>query len=289
MRVSGKITHSFYCFLQAREFDISRLYALTDLEMEFLKDPTQWLPIEPVESFLKSLKNEYNKHFLDKNFLTTVGHSCFELGAWGDLDSVLKMQSNRPVFSNLPVFLSYFVSDGFFLIPDRNEPQFLSFKCSLSSEAFPFVTEYLRSTLETLPVYTGKNHAEVKWIRNYVQIEWEEKSSQASLFSEPLNTNIKPEILSDLKHFLEKVEKELYSQRQNMEEKDKQIRNLKDQLLLQGLPLSEDMAILLKKIQQDLLSLKESVVGNEVSGEVFNRKIESLLENLSQLQKGLNF
>ena len=290
MQVSGKITHSFYCFLQARGFDVSRLYELTDIEMEFLKDPSQWLEIEPVEAFLKKLKNEYASHFLDKDFLTTVGHSCFELSAWGDLDSVLKMKSNRPVFSHLPVFLSYFISDGFSLVQERKTQDFVSFKCELSSEDFPFVSEYLRSALEALPTYSGKNRAEVKWIRHYIHIEWENKETQTSLFSEPLNLNIKPEILTDLRHFLEKVEKELYYQRQKMEEKDKQIRNLKDQLLLQGLPLSEDIIVLLKNMEQNLLDLKENETESKSSSIQLNQKakVDSLLDGLGQIKNWLN-
>ena len=285
MRVSGKVTHSFYCFLRARGFDVSRLYELTDMEMEFLKDPSQWLPLDQVESFLKKLKNEYASQFRDKNFFACVGHSCFELGAWGDLDSILKMKDAQPAFSDLPVFLSYFISDGFSLTHERKEQGFLSFKSNLSSEDFPFVVEYLQFALEALPVYTGKNQAEVRWIRNYIQIKWEDQDTQVPLFSEPLNINIKPEILRDLKHFLEKVEKELYYQRQKMVEKDREIRNLKDQMIMQGLPLSEDMLALLKNMEKNLQELKDSLRA-ENAEEKLSQKIDSLLEGMAQIKKG---
>ncbi len=268
---------------------MSRLYELTDMEMEFLKDPSQWLPMDQVESFLKKLRNEYADQLGDKDFFARVGHSCFELGAWGDLDSILKMKDAQPAFSDLPVFLSYFVSDGFSLTHEREEPGLLSFKSNLSSEDFPFVTEYLRSALEALPVYTGKNQAEVKWIRNYVQIKWEDQDTQVPLFSTPLSINIKPDILRDLRHFLEKVEKELYYQRQKMAEKDREIRNLKDQMIMQGLPLSEDMIVLLKSMEKNLLELKSSACSESTTqkGEVEqNRKIDSLLEGVAQIKKG---
>ena len=51
MQVSGKITHSFYCFLQARGFDISRFFELTSVEIEALKNPSGWVEISKVESF----------------------------------------------------------------------------------------------------------------------------------------------------------------------------------------------------------------------------------------------
>ena len=127
MQVSGKITHSFYCFLDKQEFDMSRLYALTDLEMEFLKDPYQWLPIDLVESFLKKIESEYAGHSKNKGFFSHVGGSCFELSAWGDLDSVLKMKSDRPVFSNLPVFLSYFISEWVFSCKGERSSVFFKF------------------------------------------------------------------------------------------------------------------------------------------------------------------
>ena len=127
MRASGKITHSFYCFLRARGFDVSRFFELTSLEIEFLKDPSQWMELNQIESLLKKLKQEYSPHFVDQDFIVSVGQACFELGAWGELDSVLKMKQTEPVLTNLPVFLSYFISDGFSLIKEREESGFLGF------------------------------------------------------------------------------------------------------------------------------------------------------------------
>ena len=298
MRVSGKITHSFYCFLHTRGFDVSRLFELTSLEMEFLKDPSQWMDLNQIESLLKKLNQEYSSHFVDQGFLMSVGHACFELKAWGELDSVLKMKQTEPVFNNLPVFLSYFISEGFSLINDREEPGFLSFKCNLSSEEYPCVTEYLRSVLEALPVYTGKTRAEVKWIRDYIQVRWEIENAQTSLFIPSSEINIKPELLSDLRQFLEKVEKELYHQRQQIEEKDKQIRNLKDQLLMQGIVLPEEISISIQQMEQNLLELKSSLLSikhtkKEQAESTLPQidiisSLDSILQSLIQLKETLN-
>ena len=286
MRVSGKITHSFYCFLRARGFDVSRLYELTSLEMEFLKDPSQWMSLVQVEAWLKKLQQEYSSHFVDQDFLIKVGHSCFELKAWGELDSVLKMRKSKDLFSHLPVFMSYFVSGGFSIVHERSEKGFLGFKCNLSSEEYPFVTEYLRAVLESLPVYSGKTPAEVQWIRRYIHIRWEEENRQTSFFSGSSNININPELLSDLKRFLEKVEKELYYQKKQIEEKDRQIRKLKDQLLMQGEAVPEDSAVLLQQVEQGLLELKKDFFSEE--GEEFRmntpEKVDSLLQVLDQLK-----
>ncbi len=295
MRVSGKITHSFYCFLRIRGFDVSRLFEFTSLEMEFLKDPSQWMELDQVESFLRKLVHEYSSHFIDKDFLISVGHSCFELNAWGELDSVLKMRKAEPVYSHLPLFLSYFISDGFSLVSERNESGLFGFKCNLSSDDYPTVTEYLRAVLEALPLYTGKPRTEVKWIRDYIQVKWEDEDTQTSLFPSPSVMNIKPELLSDLRVFLEKIEKELYYQRQQIGEKDKQIRNLKDQLLMQGIPMPEEASGLLQQMEQHLLELKsilfskehEEKAEAETSLVVSNLypKIDSLFHVLMQLKE----
>jgi len=298
MRVSGKITHSFYCFLRVRGFDVSRLFELTSLEMEFLKDPAQWMDLDQVESLLKKLVYEYAAHFVDQDFVVSVGHSCFELSAWGELDSVFKMRKTEPAFSHLPVFLSYFISDGFSLKSERNEPGLFSFKCNLSSEDYPFVTEYLRAVLESLPVYAGQSRAEVRWIRDYIQIKWEDQNMQTSLFSTSSELNIKPELLVDLRRFLEKVEQDLYYQRQQIGEKDKQIRNLKDQLLMQGIALPEEIPVLLQQVEQGILELKGVLFSEEwrkkdqdktsfVPVDLYSR-LDALLHLLAQLKETLN-
>ena len=218
MRVSGKITHSFYCFLRERGFNVSRLFELTSLEMEFLKNPSQWMDIELVESFLKKIDGEYSSHFVDRDFIAVVGRSCFELNAWGELDSVLKMRKKEPVFSHLPMFLSYFI-DGLSLVEERVEQGFLSFQSNCSSENYPHITSYLKAVIESLPLYTDKPRASALWIRNYIQVKWEETNPQTSLFPPSSEENIRPELLSDFRQFLEKIEKELYNNRQRIEEK----------------------------------------------------------------------
>lgn len=295
MRLSGKVTHSFYCFLRIRGFDVSRLFEMTSLEMEFLKDPSQWMSLNQVESLLQKLNNEYSVHFVDQDFITTVGHSCFDLNAWGELDSVLKMKKAEPIFSHLDVFLSYFISDGFYLDREIIRPGFFGFKCNLSSEDYPFVTEYIRSILEVLPTYAGKVRAEAKWIRDYIQVKWEDESTQASLFPSPSELNIKPELLSDLRYFLEKIEKELYLKQKQILEKDKQIRNLQDQLLMQGMALPEDITTLFQKMEQELLEIKglllsegqKKEVGKQIS-ESLPSRLDSLLDLFMKLKEVLN-
>ena len=297
MQVSGKITHSFYCFLRTRGFDVSRFFELTSIEMEAIKNPSGWVHISKVESLLKKLFYEYSSHFVDEDFIVCVGHSCFELRAWGELDSVLKMRGNEPVFSNLPVFLSYFISEGFSIREFREKNGFLSFKSNLSSEDFPFVTEYLRSIMESLPLYTSRQKAEAKWIRNYVQVQWE-ADQQAFLFPTSREFNLKPELFSDLKDFLEKIEKELYNQRRLIQEKDRQIQKLKDQFLLQGMSSSDTVQNSVTHVEKSLEDLKDflsgkgsgylpSVLENPDHHEYVFHQVNLALQHLYELKKNL--
>lgn len=297
MHVSGKITHSFYCFLKIRGFDVSKLFELTTLEMEFLKDPSQWMDIAEVESFLKKLDQEYSRHFVDQSFLIKVGHSCLELNAWGELDSVLKMKKSDLVFSQIPVFLSYFISNDFCVVSEKDENGLLSFKCNLSLEDYPFVTEYLQAILEALPVYSGKTRAEVKWIRDYIQIKWDNKNTQSSLFSVSADLNIKPELLTDFRKFLENIEKELYQQRQKITKKDEEIRHLKDQLLMRGLHLPEDISIAIQGIEKAILEFKSDMLleikeGPQNKSSLISNnslsKLEIMLNDLTRLKEKLS-
>ena len=232
MRVSGKITHSFYCFLRARGFDVSRFFQLTALEMEFLKDSSRWLPAGKVESLLKRLSQEYAGYFVDQDFIMCVGRACFDLGAWGELDSVLKMRTAQPVFSRLPVFMSYFV-EGFTLVQLKEEPGLLSARCNVSSKDYPFITEYLRSVIESLPLYTGENRAAAKWVRHNMEIRWE-ISRQTALFPPEGEMHFKPELLRDFRRFLDNLEKEMILQKETIKKQNQEITRLKNQLILKG-------------------------------------------------------
>ncbi len=262
MLVSVKIIHSFYCFLKTRELDVSGFSELTALEMEFVRDSSKWLKISEMEYLLKNIFQEYAQHFVDEDFIVCVGHACPELGSWGELDSVLRI-SSEPLFENLPVFFSYFLSSNFSIRDMRKKPGFVSFKSNLSSEQYPLVTEYLRSILEALPLYVAQQRAEVKWIRDYSQIQWNEDSyHQASLFASHSERNLNPKLLSDFKRFFKKAEKELYSQKELLKQKDKEIWKLKDQLLLHSNPLPDELQGTLSEMEQNLLQMKSSLLSD---------------------------
>lgn len=237
MRVSSKITRSFYYFLHSRGFDVSRFFELTSLEVEFLKDVSHWLPAHSVESLLHSLSKEYAAYFVDQDFITGVGRACFRLNAWGALDSVLKMKTTKPIFDHLSVFLSYFI-ENCHLSQFEQIKGHLQCHCSVSSEDYPFITGYLRAVLEALPLYMGQELASVKWIQHRIQIEWEEENEQASLFK-TARLHFKPDLLNDFRNFLDNLENEMRKQKKLLQEKDKEITRLRNILLSQGITKGE--------------------------------------------------
>jgi len=110
MLFSGKITNSFLVYLDKHGVDSEKLFELTDLPTEFLREPSCWIPAQDVEKFVASMDREFGSIFHD-NLPKLVGHECHELRSWGVLDSVIKMmQKPQDLFLQPHRFLSYFVS-----------------------------------------------------------------------------------------------------------------------------------------------------------------------------------
>ncbi len=57
MQFSGKITNSVITFLQQQGVEASQFYELTDMPVEFLKDPTCWLEAKKTEALLGQLES----------------------------------------------------------------------------------------------------------------------------------------------------------------------------------------------------------------------------------------
>lgn len=170
MQASGRITHSFFCFLDQRYFDVSQFHELTSIDISFIKDPSVWMDIDLVENFLRKVSDEYGRHFVDKELTTSVGHGASDLKAWGDLDNVLRLSSFSNFYLKIDEILQWFISP-FEVQAFRRSSKGFSFQCNLSSVEYPYIVEYLRSMLEILPVFKSEETAEVKWDRFCVQIQ----------------------------------------------------------------------------------------------------------------------
>jgi len=209
MLFSGKITNSFLLFLDGRDVDSEKLFELTDLPTEFLREPSCWIPAEDVEKFIAIIDREFGAHFSDGPLPTQVGHKCHELRSWGVLDSVIKMmQTPQDLFLQPHRFLSYFVSPAPPVGNLVREASAVSFDLPISNQEFPLVTEFLRSAVEVLPCYIGRSQASVDWQQSRIHISWTE--SQNDLLKEhDLAPNYKPELVQNLMHALEESQRQI--------------------------------------------------------------------------------
>ena len=194
MLFSGKITNSFLVFLDRHGVDSEKIFELTDLPMEFLREPSCWIPAHDVEKFVSGLDRELSSTF-PEGLSTLVGHQCHQLRAWGVLDSVIKMmQKPQDLFLQPHRFLSYFVSPA---PPVANVVRGLDsirFDLPISNQEFPGVSEFIRCAFEILPAYLGRNPAQVKWSDTNIQVSWSESQNDL-LKDEELGHNYKPELV----------------------------------------------------------------------------------------------
>jgi hypothetical protein len=219
MLFSGKITNSFLVFLDRHGVDSEKLFELTDLPTEFLREPSCWIPAQDVEKFIASMDREFGSIFHD-SLPKLVGHECHELRSWGVLDSVIKMmQKPQDLFLQPHRFLSYFVSPAPPVGNVVREDESISFDLPISNQEFPCVTEFLRSALEVLPCYLGRNPAQVLWQQTRLKISWSESQNDL-LKEEDLTPNYKPELVQNLMEALE--------------ESQRQIEDLRNQLSMSG-------------------------------------------------------
>ena len=176
MYFSGKISNSFFIFLKRCEFDTSRFFEMTSLEMDFLKDPHSWMDAKQVEIFLNNIQKAYQYHFMDKDLMTTVGHNCISLKSWGGLDDFLKMfESPYEIHEKLEIFFSYFVSPVFKITHKKQEAYQFAFKTNFREKLYPTVKSYFKAILEALPLFMGGVLTEVKWQDNQVTIYYPEE------------------------------------------------------------------------------------------------------------------
>ncbi len=209
MLFSGKITNSFLVFLDRQGVDSEKVFELTDLPTEFLREPSCWIPAQDVEKFIASIDREFGPDFRDGHLPTLVGHQCHTLRSWGVLDSVIKMMAKpQDLFLQPHRFLSYFVSPAPPVGNLKRELAAISFDLPISNQEFPLVTEFMRSALEVLPCYLGRSQAQVDWQQSRIHISWSESQSDL-LKEEDISPNYKPELVQNLMQALEESQRQI--------------------------------------------------------------------------------
>lgn len=237
MLFSCKITHSIINYLDRRGEERETLFEKFDWPSEFLRDPACWLEADKMEMLLSMIDAQYGgRADLDDGvrdaLITSVGHQCKDLRAWGVLDSVLRMvQTPKDLFAQPERLLSYFVSPAPPLGEIRRGPHSVAFVLPVSELQYPFVTEYLRAALEALPTYINKPMASVTWRESRVEISWSE--NQTSLFSEAQSTELSlhPELVRNILANLETSQKELEEMKARLLAKDQEIDALRNKLI----------------------------------------------------------
>lgn len=215
MLFSGKITNSFLVFLDRHGVDSEKIFELTDLPTEFLREPSCWIPAQDVEKFIASIEREFGSTF-QECLPTLVGHQCHTLRSWGVLDSVIKMMSKpQDLFLQPHRFISYFVSPAPPVGNVVRDVDSISFDLPIDNQEFPCFSEFIRSALEVLPVYLGRNQAQVRWKGTKLNISWSDSQSDM-LKEEDLSPNYKPELVQNLMQALEESQRQIEDLRQQL-------------------------------------------------------------------------
>ena len=200
MYFSGKITNSFFTFLNRYDLDTSRFFEMTALEIDFIKDPFSLMSAEQVDLLLRNIQRAYQDRFIDKDLVSTVGHNAPDLQAWGGLESALTNFFESPVsmYQKIDKFFSFFISPPVPVYNQKNEREFFSFDIDFDKKKFATTAQYFLSVMEVLPVFLGKELTEAKWEGSTIKIY----HSQEETLPLPLKSlkTVKPKyLISNLK------------------------------------------------------------------------------------------
>ena len=178
MYLSGKITNSFFTFLNRYELDTSRFFEMTALEMDFIRDPYSLMSADQVELLLRNIERAYQQRFIDKGLVTTVGHNAPHLKSWGGLESSLAFFDNpRAIYEKIDKFFGFFVSPPLLIYNKEHNKDFFSFQTDFNKDKYPTVKDYFLAILETLPVFLGKGQTEAEWTGDKVKIYYSQEEN----------------------------------------------------------------------------------------------------------------
>lgn len=233
MHFSGRITNSYIAYLEGKGVERQQICALTDLSEEFLTDPTTWLSASEVEDFLEKIESHFKSFTAEASLSETVGAESATLNSWGGLSGVLKLMSNpQDIFTQPQKFFSYFISPeppvGEIEIHDIDaSTQKVRFSFPISRDEYPRTVEFLKASLESLPIFMNTDPSTVVWDNNEIEILW--SSKQEELFQEK-EKSVSPEFIKNLIENLEQTEKDLQKKSRLLHAKEQRIRSLEMQL-----------------------------------------------------------
>ncbi|MDE0092815.1 MAG: hypothetical protein OXN83_05985, partial [Oligoflexia bacterium] len=176
--LSGRITNSFFTFLNRYELDTSRFFEMTALEIDFIRDPESLMSADQVELLLRNIQRAYQQRFIDKDLVATVGHNAPHLKAWGGLESSLAFfDSPKAIYEKIDKFFSFFVSPPLLIYNKEDHKDFFSFQTDFNKDEYPTVKDYFLSILEILPVFLGKDQTEAQWEGERIKIYYNQEEN----------------------------------------------------------------------------------------------------------------
>jgi signal transduction histidine kinase len=223
VRFSGKITNSIVGYLESLGQLPEGFLSRQNLPEEFIRDTAIDIEANEVEDFLRAVEIECGESIIEK-----AGQNAFQICAWGVLDGVLKMMG-RPedIFAQPERFISYFVSPAVQGQTIERRSTSVKVLLPLSSVDFPKTTEYLKSALEGLPQFLGRQMIEARWVANELSIDW---SNQQELLFQETTSNVNPDLLRELIKSLEKSHKELEQKNTELHKKNKELETAQKQI-----------------------------------------------------------
>lgn len=187
-----------------------------------------------MEALLRFFQTTYGLNSTD-SIVTEAGHRSKDLRSWGVLDSVLRMVQNpKDMYGQPAKLISYFISPappiGLIQKDDGGVEFDVAFDLPIASSQYPLSSEYVRAALESLPTYTGKNAANVKWDETRIHIQWQD--SQKSFLEDDANTKptLNPELLQTIVTDLEHAQKQLEETNRVLHSKEQELRELRAQV-----------------------------------------------------------
>lgn len=230
MLFSCKISSSLLAHLDRRGENLQLIEEMSDLPpLEFLRDPSYWIEAPKMEAILRFFQQTYGLSAAD-SIMTEAGHNSKDLRSWGVLDSVLRMVQNpKDIYSQPAKLISYFISPAPPIGLVQRDDETVAFDLPIASSQYPLSSEYVRAALESLPTYTGKNAANVKWDETRIYIQWQD--TQKSFLEEGSEkTTLNPELLQTIVTDLEQAQKQLEETNRVLHAKEQELRELRAQV-----------------------------------------------------------
>lgn len=171
MHFSCKLTNTVIRYVEDKNEDVSNLIASVQVPEEFLRDPSYWIRVEDLETFLRKFLESRQES--DSSVLGVIAKNCVNLRSWGVLDSVLRMmEAPGDVFSQPERLLSYFIAPAPPVDKVVRQRDQIAFDLPIDNSHFPLACEFLKHSFEMIPVFMGRAAAHCEWSGIRISLNW---------------------------------------------------------------------------------------------------------------------